>query len=462
MVYHRYHIETKNAPDIVPHPNRFKVNVNRFALAKLLLKELFHYRGNLEVVSSRPCVYGVFSGPLGGFAPREKLCVGCLRCTTQYPDIVEILHNEERRLLGDSYFNPDYVDTVVYEAASGRIPVKGAGYRGQFGGKGWDGMWTDMSEIVRPTRDGIHGREYISTDIDLGSKPASLQFDDNGQPSGPLPDTVTLAVPFLFDILPSNIMEQEVSCSILANAAHQTKSLAILPPAAIKKYSLHGPHIIPLVQPGDDSVLDMEPPLLELNGWNESFYRHLKSALPHTQVIVRVPFEDPHLLSYYEAGVRLFHLVADYHGQGQQGRFVLDLIRDVHKQFVDCRCRSEVSLIGSGGMIAAEHIPKASICGLDAVALDTALLTALQAKFHGECRSRTESRFTLPEKITAAWGIQRLKNLTGSWRDQLLEILGAMGLREVRRLRGEIGRALFQNELEDEAFVGIDGYESKK
>ena len=26
-------------------------------------------------------------------------------------------------------------------------------------------MWTDMSEIVRPTRDGIHGREYISTSV---------------------------------------------------------------------------------------------------------------------------------------------------------------------------------------------------------------------------------------------------------------------------------------------------------
>ncbi len=47
----------------------------------------------------------------------------------------------------------------------------------------------------------------------------------------------------------------------------------------------------------------------------------------------------------------------------------------------------------------------------------------------------------------------------GSWRDQLLEILGAMGLREVRRLRGEIGRAMFQADLEREAFAGIEGYE---
>ena len=37
-------------------------------------------------------------------------------------------------------------------------------------------MWTDMSEIVRPTRDGIHGREYISTSVDIGRKLPCLAF----------------------------------------------------------------------------------------------------------------------------------------------------------------------------------------------------------------------------------------------------------------------------------------------
>jgi len=54
-----------------------------------------------------------------------------------------------------------------------------------------------------------------------------------------------------------------------------------------------------------------------------------------------------------------------------------------------------------------------------------------------------------------------LKNLLASWRDQMLEVLGAMGLREVRRLRGEIGRAMLQKDLEREAFKGITGYEEK-
>ena len=40
----------------------------------------------------------------------------------------------------------------------------------------------------------------------------------------------------------------------------------------------------------------------------------------------------------------------------------------------------------------------------------------------------------------------------------MLEILGAMGIREVRRLRGEFGRSMVVRHLEDEAFEGIAGY----
>jgi len=50
------------------------------------------------------------------------------------------------------------------------------------------------------------------------------------------------------------------------------------------------------------------------------------------------------------------------------------------------------------------------------------------------------------------WGAQRIINLIGAWRNQLLEVLGAMGLREVRRLRGEVGRAIFFEDIEKEIF----------
>ena len=109
-------------------------------------------------------------------------------------------------------------------------------------------------------------------------------------------------------------------------------------------------------------------------------------------------------------------------------------------------------------MIAAEHLPKAIICGLDLVALETPVVEAWQGKFEGECLNRKDSHITLPRKFTIEWGTQRLKNMSASWRDQMLEIMGAMGIREVRRLRGETGRAMFMKELEVEAFAGVEGY----
>jgi hypothetical protein len=43
----------------------------------------------------------------------------------------------------------------------------------------------------------------------------------------------------------------------------------------------------------------------------------------------------------------------------------------------------------------------------------------------------------------------------GAWHSQLIEVLGAMGIREIRRLRGEVGRAMFLEDLEKEAFSDL-------
>jgi hypothetical protein len=410
---------------------------------------------------SRPCLYGVFSGPVGGFAPRPQHCVGCLRCTTEFPDFVRVSHNPERRKLGDDYFTFDIVDAVTYEAETGLIPVRGAGYRGKFGGEGWDGMWTDMSEIVRPTRDGIHGREYISTVVDIGYRPNFLIFDQDGRNVGESPQTLQLELPILFDVPPASL-KSEALWKITTQTAGEIQSLAVLPLNAIVKLDLEGDNVVPLVAPGDEdalALLNLSPKLIEIDGWDKTLYVNLKHLYPDALICLRIPFLSKEaLLEFYDEGVRVFHLLADYHGRSREGEFILDLIRGAHKAFVDEGVRQEVTLLGSGGMIAAEHIPKAILCGLDAVAIDTAALVALQTRFKGQCADRESSQFTLPDKLTVPWGVQRLKNLTASWRDQLLEILGAMGLREVRRLRGEMGRAMFMVDLEKEAFAGVNSY----
>lgn len=460
--YHRYHIETREVPDRVRWPSRFKVKVSKLGLAKHLLTEILHTRMDMEVVTSRPCMYGVYSGPVGGFAPREELCVGCLRCTTEFPDFTQIIPNPERAALGDSYFNFRHVEAAAYEAEGGRIPVKGAGYRGRFGGEGWDGMWTDMSEIVRPTRDGIHGREFISTVVDIGRKPDFLLFDADGQPEGVTPHTLQIPLPFFFDRLHPGL-ETTGLYKILAQAAAEVDTLQVLPLAVILETNLRGEHIVPLVGAGEVErlpAMPFQPQMVELDGWDERLYQAVHSLWPEAQMALRLPYEEAGLvLELLERGVHVFHLTADYHGRDADGRFLFDLIREVHGELVEAGLRGQVTLLGSGGIVAAEHVPKAIIAGLDAVALDLPLLVALQGRFTGEFSGRNGTAMKLPGGLPPDWAVQRLKNLAAAWRDQLLEVLGAMGLREVRRLRGEMGRALFMVNLEREAFAGIEGYD---
>jgi hypothetical protein len=463
--YHRYHIDTLDTPDIVPWPSRFNVKVNRLGLAKLLLTEAIEYRGNTEIMLSRPCMYGVFSGPIGGFAPRAEHCVGCLRCTTQYPDWVQISPNPKRVALGDDFFTFDYINAVAYESSSGRVPVRGAGYRGKFGGKGWDGMWTDMSEIVRPTRDGIHGREFISTTVDIGEKFNFLHFDIDGQLANNEPKTFSIPLPMIFDLPPAAVASQTLY-KILSSAAAELDTLVMLPARPIIELNLQGEHIVPVLTPNDltlISLLPSNPRLIMLDGWppnvDDTLFNEIQAQLPDTMIGLRTRFvsgED--LMQHIASGIKIFHLTSNYHGKDPKGTFVFDQIRDAHETLVQAGIREEITLLGSGGIIAAEHVPKAIIAGLDAVVLDTPILVALQARFKGNFTNRRMDNINLPKSLTLQWGVQRIKNLMASWRDQLLEILGAMGLREVRRLRGEIGRAMFHIDLEREAFGDIDGY----
>jgi len=461
-VYRRYHLPTESTPDVALLPSPFRVRVSKPGLAGFLLKELIQYRGNRTIILNRPCMYGVFSGPVGGFAPREHLCVGCLRCTTQYPEFVKVLPNPARVSLGDSYITPDRVDAVCYEARSGKIPVKGAGYRGPFGGNGWDGLWTDMSEIVRPTRDGIHGREFISTVIDIGAKPSRLAFM-GGEPSGEPPQLLSIPIPVLFDAPPASLLTETVVNTLTA-AAEATETFVVLPVESFGESVPRGRHIVPLIKCahlGTLQQLGFEPAMLELDGWDQQVFAQVQAQFPRSVVCLRMelPSTDA-LLRAVASGVRVFHLLANYHGRGSDGRFATDLFREAHRALVAQRCRDEATILGGGGIIAAEHVPKAIICGCDGVSLDTPLLVALQAQFVGEATSRETSSFKLPSRFTVDWGVMRITNLIASWRDQLLEVMGAMGLREVRRMRGEMGRAMFQKDLEEEAFSDIAGYVS--
>jgi hypothetical protein len=377
--------------------------------------------------------------------------------------------------MGDDYWTPEIIASNQRQAETGKIPVSGAGYGGPFAGPGFDSMWTDMSEIVRPTRDGIHGREYISTSVDIGRvcqpsafHPSRLVMDQGTE--APYP-RVEVSIPFIFDLLPFRDFPPAV-LSALARAAKETNTLMILQPEAItEELSPWAGHLVPLLPPGR---LDGYIPLLRQSRMVQlPFYEkteekvgEIKRVNPEVVVSVRLsltPQVEENVEALERSEIEVLHLLADEKGREQKAanpRFIKDRIRDIHQYLVRLGRRDGVTLIFGGGIALAEHVAKAIICGADAVSIERPLLMALDCRLCGDCG---EEKFcpVEVEKVDPGWGRQRVVNLVAAWHGQLLEVLGAMGMRDVRRLRGEVGRAIFKEDIEKETFGKIFGERAK-
>jgi glutamate synthase domain-containing protein 2 len=177
----------------------------------------------------------------------------------------------------------------------------------------------------------------------------------------------------------------------------------------------------------------------------------IRLAYPSAVIALRLPL-GPDVSSLLErlseAGIGVLHLLADeggYELEGDDPRFVSEALREVHGRLVDLGRRDQATIVVSGGIAAAEHVPKALVCGADAVAVDFALQVALGCALWADVRRPCPVEDL---ETDVEFGTQRIVNLMAAWRNQLLEVLGAMGMREVRRLRGELGRTIFQDREE--------------
>jgi len=398
-----------------------------------------------------------------------KACLSCVQGCTK--GLLSVSVSPGYLEMGDEYWKPDILLSTWNQSDAGRIPVSGAGYRGRFHGPGFDSIWTDMSEIVRPTRDGIHGREYISTSVDIGPKPMRLRFTADGQMLTPPSHLIEIQLPAILD-LPGWPVESRHLTAARAAAAHELHTLAVIPAAdAIGLPVEHLPCVVPLVASREEIERCREvlktARLAQVGDGADAVELAGKMAAVNPRLIVSVrmalgPNAAERILELGRAGVKVFHLCADLHGRerlsdGRPGRHIKDALREVHGRLVKERLRDEVTLIVGGGIALAEHMAKAIICGADLVALDTPLLVALGCRVCRDGRP-CASDDRCPAEIGAAdsaYATQRMVNLMGAWHSQLIEVLGAMGIREVRRLRGEVGRAIFMEDIEREAFGDI-------
>ncbi len=349
---------------------------------------------------------------------------------------------------GDPYWTAEIITQTWYQAETGRIPISGAGYGGKFAGQGFEGIWLDMSEIVRPTRDGIHGREYISTQVDLGGGVQRLEFDRSGQLLTNLPPSIRLPFPVLLGPL-AYPLPGRGAIQAISKTAYQIDTLAILTPEDIQDdlSAFRANLALRLTETNFDRVpAGWEPVYIEVEDENltktPALWRRAIDRWPGVVVAARLPLSSQAArlaAEWVDAGIPVVHLYGDDIGLDLDGRHLVDAIREVHLHLVKQATRDQATLVVSGGVAAAEHVAKLIACGADLTAIDFAMQVAWGcALWADKSRCSVEN-----ESLDPDWGAQRLINLLGAWRDQLLEALGAMGMREVRRLRGEIGRTIW-------------------
>ncbi|MFQ6015332.1 MAG: FAD-binding protein [Anaerolineae bacterium] len=480
----KYQIETKPSPRRLTPVSKYRINraegcINCAQCARVCLYQV-HFRDPEDVRRMAE--------------PVEHRCKACFRCSQECPrGVLSISLNPEYQKLGNGYYTnarsrglwlqpgegslshggiqaphvtatltPDLVTSLIRQADRGQIPVFGAGYGGAFAGPGFDGMWTDMSEIVRPTRDGIHGREYISTAIDLGRRPTRVRFDEVGQLEQPLPPVLELPIPLLFGPLPFGSLGENVTLAVV-RAARQLDTLLTMPveewfPALAPYRRWIAPLLTPqTIETNDERIKGAR--LVELEEGQDplSLVRRVKAINPRAIVSIRLAMAegvDQIVAELCRLGVGIVHLYADYNGTLLNSDSLVDLLPQVHNRLVEEGIRDQLTLLLSGGIASAEHVPKAIILGADGVVIDLPYLIALECGLCGDCWEGRPCPNGI-EKIDPDWGAQRIINLMASWRNQLLEVLGAMGMREIRRLRGERGRAMFATELVEEFFAPL-------
>jgi ferredoxin len=408
-------------------------------------------------------------------------CMGCFSCVQDCTKgLLCMSINPEYQKMGNSYWTPDIIKTTWLQAETAKIPVSGAGYRGPFAGKGFDAMWTDMSEIVRPTRDGIHGREYISTSVDIGRKLPYLTFSDSRHKTPDPRPLVSIPMPLIIDMTsPAHTLPN--LNPIIAQAAVNTDIIAIIDSRQwdgndkqldnIAFYLADGQDIPPVPGRCKDAIKKTRlaeipdgPKVIEV-------IKEIKKIHPAIVIAIRVELTSAGVeraikLAGFEE-IEVIHIVADANGNeigsanslqvgAKDLRFIKEMTRQIHTTLIEKGIRDEITLMAGGGIALPEHMAKEIICGADLVTINLPLLIALECHLCNSCKPGMVCPAKL-EKIDFDYGVGRMTNLIAAWHDQLIEMMGAMGMREVRRLRGDVGRAMFFENLEEETFGKLFG-----
>jgi hypothetical protein len=249
-----------------------------------------------------------------------------------------------------------------------------------------------------------------------------------------------------------------------AMAAKRLGTLLALPAASIGgEIAEFQSHLLPIVGP-DEPLPDVQgagPRIVELQ-WHKEWRQavaQVKERHPTALISLSIPMTEDameHILPALSDGIAIIHLAGSYSGRAadNDGLPLKDGIRSIHLKLVEEGVRDGITLLASGGLAMAEHVAKSIVCGVDAVMIDFPVLIALECRMCHRC----EQGLACPVEVENAdspWVTSRVVNLVGAWHNQLLEVMGAMGIRDIRRLRGEAGRAIFFEETDRSVFGSL-------
>lgn len=425
--------------------------------------------------------------------PKSNLCRRCFACILRCPrKALSLTLNEDYLKLGNNKsYTPEVIVDINSQALDGKVPVSGSGYGGKFDGPRYDSIWTDMSEIIRPTRDGIHGREHISTTINLGRKLSDicgLSFDEKNISNFIIPQNREIPIPILFGNLPFGAQSEVLNS--MAIAANQLNTLMVVTPQDILKHTLNSQ------QSNNDFLLKnyFNNLIIKINhndimqhqdiiSWasmieieyNENYQEIINEIHKlNSQVITIITIKADNKCyknaeNIIKQGGEIIHIKSGINGIIDEMYDLIDILSQTHKYLVNQGIRDQITILASGGIAQAEHIAKTIILGADGVLIDIPILIALECTVCGNCQKglacpqnigNIDSKWTKQDIPYYHWGATRIINLMLSWKNQLLEILGAMGIRDVRRLRGETGRAIFAKELKKEFITLIQSQDN--
>jgi FAD/FMN-containing dehydrogenase/ferredoxin len=362
--------------------------------------------------------------------PISHLCVGCFRCVQECPTrALTLMPSPAYQGLGRGIYTAETVLRLSRQAETGKDDATGRLYS--------EDTWLDVSQVIRPPGDVLAGESAVT----LGRRLERLQFSSEGKVISVLPPAIGLSLPVVLALPPG---APETLNSVLVRTARQLGTLALMDWADWQQdWQDCAPWIA--LRVSADHLEEARPVLpalrlLAVDGL-EGVIAHLRTRHAHLALAAEVPLDrraPEAALELVRVGADVIFLNGDNGLCTDRASDVADHLPPVHWGLTAISRRDRASLVARGDIATAEGMAMAMMLGADAVVVDWPLLIALECRLQDGCAKG--AHVCGIKDVDPSWAEQRLVNLLGAWRGQLLAMMAVLGLRHAHHLRGVRGR----------------------